>query len=145
MIKIEPVTNKNFENALAVYIPSWQKSHRHICTEAFLEKRDYAGYLKSCTEGLYLASCDENVGVFRIYDGTLSDLYIHPDHARKGYGTACVRFAIEKDKNLRLTVLSTNIAAIRLYKKMGFENLGTRKNFYEHPQEDAYIMRCDLV
>ena len=33
----------------------------------------------------------------------------------------------------------------RLKKKMGFENLGKRKNFYDHPREDAYIMSCDLI
>ena len=39
-----------------------------------------------------------------------------------------------------LEVRVSNIPAISLYEKMGFESLGVRKNFYEHPQEDASIM-----
>ena len=34
----------------------------------------------------------------------------------------------------------TNEAAISLYQKMGFVNLGIRKNLYEHPVEDGVIM-----
>lgn len=39
-----------------------------------------------------------------------------------------------------LEVRAGNEAAIRLYEKLGFENLGIRKNFYEKPVEDAVIM-----
>lgn len=34
----------------------------------------------------------------------------------------------------------SNHAAIGLYKKMGFAELGIRKNFYEQPVEDAMIL-----
>ena len=34
----------------------------------------------------------------------------------------------------------TNEAAISLYQKMGFVNLGIGKNLYEHPVEDGVIM-----
>lgn len=34
----------------------------------------------------------------------------------------------------------SNQAAIGLYKKMGFAELGIRKNFYEQPVEDAMIL-----
>ena len=32
--------------------------------------------------------------------------------------------------------------ALLLYEQMGFSVLGVRKNFYEKPTEDAYIMAC---
>ena len=39
-----------------------------------------------------------------------------------------------------LEVRSSNVAAIRLYEKMGFVKLGVRRNFYQFPEEDADIM-----
>lgn len=39
-----------------------------------------------------------------------------------------------------LEVRVSNAAAIGLYEKHGFTRNGIRKNFYEKPQEDAYVM-----
>lgn len=39
-----------------------------------------------------------------------------------------------------LEVRSSNLAAIRLYEKHGFEKVGVRKNFYEKPTENADVM-----
>ena len=46
----------------------------------------------------------------------------------------------EKCTFITLEVRKSNIPAISLYEKLGFENLGIRKNFYEKPIEDAVIM-----
>ena len=40
-----------------------------------------------------------------------------------------------------LEVRVTNEAAIALYKSHGFQKEGIRKNFYENPREDAYVLR----
>ena len=42
----------------------------------------------------------------------------------------CFTFEGEKDSD----------CAIRLYEKQGFATMGKRKNFYEKPTEDAYVM-----
>lgn len=39
-----------------------------------------------------------------------------------------------------LEVRASNLTAIRLYEKLGFQSFGTRKNFYDKPVEDAVIM-----
>lgn len=123
-MKIEMVTQRNFDAAAAVYGISWRESHKNVCTPEYLERRDYGAYLSARTEGLYLISDEKPVGVFRLYEGTLSDLYIHPDHFGKGYGTACVNFALYECQDLRLTVLSTNSRAIGFYEKIGFRFTG---------------------
>ena len=41
---------------------------------------------------------------------------------------------------LTLEVRASNEAAIALYKKHGFEEVGRRKNYYEDPKEDALLM-----
>ena len=39
-----------------------------------------------------------------------------------------------------LEVRATNISAICLYEKFGFTAVGTRKNYYHDPEEDACLM-----
>ena len=117
---ISLVNESNYQDALEVYTASWQASHTDICSPEFLENRDYAGYLRKKLGNLYLISDNGPAGVFCLDGENFGDLYIHPNHQSRGYGTACVRYAIGQSQRLRLTVLSTNTAAINLYKKMGF-------------------------
>lgn len=121
---IRLVNESNFQEALAVYTASWRCSHSDICTPEFLENRDFAGYLRNKIGCLYLVYEAVPVGVFCLSGKDFGDLYIHPAHQRKGYGMACVRFAMNQSPRLRLTVLSTNTAAIHLYEKSGFRFTG---------------------
>lgn len=123
-MKIERVTEKSLPQAVAVYTASWQESHRGICSPEFLKNRDYAGYLRRRMDGLYLISDGDPVGVFCLTDVELENLYIAPEKRGSGYGTACLRFAMEKRRKLRLRVLSSNDGAIRLYQTMGFRFTG---------------------
>lgn len=50
----------------------------------------------------------------------------------------------EKIKEFTLEVRPSNIAAINLYKKLGFEIDGVRKNYYANPKEDAVLMSLKL-
>lgn len=43
-------------------------------------------------------------------------------------------------KRIFLEVRESNAAAIELYKKLGFINVGKRKNYYTNPREDAIVM-----
>jgi ribosomal-protein-alanine N-acetyltransferase len=62
-----------------------------------------------------------------------------------GIASALVSLAIErlKEEGCRfvfLEVRDSNEPAKRMYGKFGFEILGTRKNYYVSPAEDAVIM-----
>ena len=64
---------------------------------------------------------------------------------RSGAGTAIVEKLFERGREMGirkvfLEVRKSNAAAIGLYKKLGFEELGVRKNYYEAPVEDAVTM-----
>ncbi len=41
---------------------------------------------------------------------------------------------------LTLEVRASNYGAIALYGELGFRSVDRRKNYYEHPREDAIIM-----
>lgn len=90
------------------------------------------------------------IGMYLSFDeGDITNVAVSPAHRKMGYGEAIVSKAVElaKEKQLEMILLEvrvSNVPAISLYKKMGFEEIGIRKNFYEHPVEDAIIMKCPL-
>lgn len=90
------------------------------------------------------------IGMYLSFDeGDITNVAVSPAHRKKGYGEALVSKAKElaREKQLEMILLEvrvSNAPAISLYKKMGFEELGIRKKFYEHPVEDAIIMKCPL-
>lgn len=78
-------------------------------------------------------------------DVQVNNIAVHPDFRGKGIGEALMRHVIEKVRKSGATFMSlevrpSNAAAVTLYKKLGFEILGSRKNYYTNPDEDAYLM-----
>ena len=70
---------------------------------------------------LYLINHETYVGMLRLSRGEISSLYICPDFRRKGYASASIQLLQEMYNELRLIVLSSNVIAINMYKKLGFE------------------------
>lgn len=77
-------------------------------------------------------------------EGYITNIAVSENARRRGIGEMMLGRIIDicKDKCtfLTLEVRRSNTPAISLYEKLGFENLGIRKNFYEKPMEDAVIM-----
>jgi ribosomal-protein-alanine N-acetyltransferase len=90
------------------------------------------------------------IGLYISFDeANITNVAVSPEYRQKGYGEALVTTdqKLAKEKNVKkmfLEVRVSNHPAISLYEKLGFEKIGIRKNFYEYPREDAYIMSCDL-
>jgi ribosomal-protein-alanine N-acetyltransferase len=92
---------------------------------------------------------DEVVG-YIIYwqirdDVQVNNIAVHPEYRARGLGEAMMRFAITKVRAagaefMTLEVRQSNTSAVALYRKLGFEALGTRKNYYTRPDEDACVM-----
>ena len=80
----------------------------------------------------------------------MMNVAVHPDHRRKGVGerlvTALEEALKEKESTcLTLEVRISNAPARTLYEKLGFSEVGRRKNYYRDPKEDALIMRKEWV
>jgi ribosomal-protein-alanine N-acetyltransferase len=78
-------------------------------------------------------------------DGQITNIAVHPDQRRQGIGDALLSALTEKAIALGLAEMSlevreSNVAAIRLYLRHGFDVAGKRKHFYRHPTEDALVM-----
>jgi ribosomal-protein-alanine N-acetyltransferase len=75
----------------------------------------------------------------------LANFAISPDHRRKGIGEKLMEKVLweakERDcKSIVLSVRESNQAAINLYAKFGFIEVGRRKKYYRLPIEDAVTM-----
>ena len=82
-------------------------------------------------------------------ESDMMNVAVHPDHRRKGIAEALVN-ALSRDLKerdnvcLTLEVRASNDPAIALYEKLGFTQVGLRKNYYRNPKEDALILRKPL-
>ena len=82
-------------------------------------------------------------------ESDMMNVAVHPDHRRKGIAEMLVN-ALSCDLKARdnvcltLEVRASNAPAIALYEKLGFTQVGLRKNYYRNPKEDARILRKPL-
>jgi len=80
--------------------------------------------------------------------GHVISIAVLPGHQREGIGYALMREAMEamvnhKAKECYLEVRTTNVSAVNLYRKMGFEVARTIRGYYADG-EDAYVMARKL-
>ena len=72
-------------------------------------------------------------------------------YRRQGLGRALVLALCESLRQkmqatvLTLEVRDSNAPAAALYASLGFAQIGLRKNYYQHPKEDARILRKELL
>ena len=87
------------------------------------------------------------IGSQTVIDETdMMNVAVHPDFRRKGIAEALVNTLVENLQKmgshcLTLEVRASNAPAIALYEKLGFAEIGRRKNYYRNPREDALILR----
>lgn len=78
----------------------------------------------------------------------ITNIVVKKDFRKNGIGNELleklIKLAKEKDKEkITLEVNNTNLAAIKLYEKNGFKNVGFRKKYYNNTY-DANIMTLKL-
>ena len=71
---------------------------------------------------------------------------VNPDCRRQGIAEKLIHTLVEDltargVRALTLEVRASNAPAISLYEKLGFSQVGLRKNYYHNPKEDALILR----
>ena len=132
----------------------------HVASVAELEKicfsdpwseNSVASELKNKL-ALWLVAEDEGKVAGYIGSQTCTDesdvmnVAVHPDFRRRGIAEALVNSLVDElnvieSRCLTLEVRVSNVPAISLYEKLGFVEVGKRKNYYRNPKEDALIMR----
>lgn len=118
-----------------------------------LDEKDYAvaeetldEWLKNPNELYMIAWNDEIVGFLRLsYRGSnvawIEDIFVDPQHRNKGFATQAIKITEDRIKSnpdytaICFDVVPRNEAALKLYHKLGYNNLSivtVRKELYEN-------------
>jgi ribosomal-protein-alanine acetyltransferase len=82
-------------------------------------------------------------------EAELRNVAVSPAHQRRGIARLLVHKGIRLmreagARRIFLEVRASNYAASNLYASLGFTVSSTRKKYYQNPQEDAFVMSCDV-
>lgn len=82
-------------------------------------------------------------------DAELTNLAVGAVHRGAGIGETLLAAVADEARARRarrvlLAVRASNLAALRLYRRFGFREIGSHKSYYEDPSEDARIMLLKL-
>lgn len=122
-----------------------------VCFSDPWSERSIASELNNRLSLWLVATCGETVvgyvgSQIVLGEADMMNLAVAPEYRRAGLGERLVNALIaalkERDCHcLILEVRASNDAAINLYNKLGFVQVGRRPNYYFHPKEDALILR----
>ena len=142
MLTIRPMEAKDLKQVTAIeretFSVPWSE-------KAFADSMDlhYTLYLVEETpEGRIAGYC----GLYQVFsEGEITNVAVAFAQRRQGVDGTMLTRLLEQGKQMGiesffLEVRQSNLAARRLYEKLGFSGNGTRKNFYEKTREDAVIM-----
>ena len=127
-----------------------------ICFSAPWSRNMLAEELDNALSAFLVALDDEGkvvgyAGVQVILDeGYITNVAVRPEYRRRGVAAQLLEVFIAFAEGnqlafLTLEVRASNQAAIVLYGRHGFRSAGRRRNYYEHPREDAIIMTREFT
>ena len=82
-------------------------------------------------------------------EGYITNIAVRPEYRRQGIAADILKVFENFARGNRLAFLTlevraSNTAARALYEKLGYVQAGARRNYYEHPREDAIIMTLEF-
>lgn len=109
------------------------------------------GELKNDCSHIYVAvDGGKAVGYAMLYivcgEADIVRVAVLPSHRRQGIAEKLLQksFEVNHTDAVFLDVRESNAPAIRLYKTLGFEDTGIRKNYYSNPTENAILMKKEF-
>jgi ribosomal-protein-alanine N-acetyltransferase len=135
------------------HVPMIHKIETECFSSPWSEK-SIKDFITNDTAIILIALHDEKfsgyIGMYHSFgEGDITNVAVSTEYRNCGIGQKLIKSLIDYSKEnsiniLRLEVRESNIAAISLYKKLGFYNVGLRKNYYSHPKENAVLMDLNL-
>ena len=126
-----------------------------ICFSDPWSRRMLAEHLENeCAATLVAMASDGTIvgyaGLLVVLDeGYITNVAVRPEYRRQGIAGELLgvfrRFAEGNNMAfMTLEVRESNASARALYAKHGFKEVGVRKNYYDHPKENAIIMTLEF-
>lgn len=147
-IFIKKMTKDDVESVIAIEEEAYGKHH--------WTKASFYDEMSNNLAKYYVAKTREGeivgyAGIWHIIDeGHITTIAVKKDYLQNHIGETLIYQIVEdcykdKVKYLTLEVRVSNEPAIKLYKKYGFQSLGTRKGYYQDNNEDALIMWTENI
>jgi len=80
----------------------------------------------------------------------IATIAVHPDYRQKGIGAGLLANALliasyRGAVTSLLEVRVSNLPALKLYERFGYQSVGVRKNYYQDNQEDALLLNLTCL
>lgn len=147
-ITILPMTKDDIEDVVKIESEAYGKHH--------WAKSSFYDEMSNNLAKYYCAKKNDGelvgyAGTWHIIDeGHITTIAVKKEYLRNHIGDIIIQKIIDdcyknNIKYLTLEVRVSNIPAIKLYEKYGFQSLGTRKAYYQDNNEDALIMWTENI
>ncbi|MCA9750932.1 MAG: ribosomal protein S18-alanine N-acetyltransferase [Gemmatimonadetes bacterium] len=79
----------------------------------------------------------------------IGNVAVSPDEQGRGLGASLLTHVLEEGRRrgmvwATLEVRPSNVRALALYERFGFEKIAVRKRYYANDREDAWVLACTL-
>ena len=105
------------------------------------------GYVLCIMDGDCIATL--LTGYYATGEGDITNAAVLPQYRRKGLAMRLIdefqELLPDDAEKIFLEVRESNLPAIELYKKCGFESISLRRNFYTNPRENAIVMMKEVL
>ena len=141
MLQIKRMQEKDIEQVSLIEEACFSLPWSAKAFEEAIKKPD-ALYLTALEDQEVVGYC----GAYTVLDeADINQVAVRESSRRQGIGRKLLeellrQLEIQGIRSVALEVRKSNPAAIALYESLGFVLEGQRKNFYEKPTEDAWIM-----
>jgi len=139
---IQPMLPEHLDEVLKieeVSFPSQWKKQTYLNELLF---NNFAHYFVCMLKGSVIGY----MGMWIVIDeGHITTIAVAPEYRGKRIAEKMLNFAADYAKKwgavkLVLEVRVSNLSAQKLYRRMGFKNIGIRKEYYSDSREDAIVM-----
>jgi len=140
-MQIRPMTRNDCEQVAAIEAASFSMPWSLRAFTDTVGKENFR-YFVAEDAGEILGYCGF---LFVLDEAEIPNVCVKASARQHGVGKQMMKVLLEEAKNLGISMLflevrESNTAARTLYRSLGFEEDGIRKNFYEQPVENAVLM-----
>lgn len=144
-MQIRPMTKEDCGQVAEIEAASFSVPWSLRAFTETVEKENFR-YFVAEEDGEILGYCGF---LFVLDEAEIPNVCVKESARRRGIGKKMMTLLMEEAKKLQMSVLylevrESNASARNLYRGLGFEEIGIRKNFYEHPAEHAVLMSKEL-